>query len=293
MAVILAFCSAISSSVSTVITKKGVNNVDSNLATLVRISITFLFTMAVIAFRKSYENAAAIPLECLLPLILSGVCSGLSWLFYFKALSLGDVSKLTPVDNFSTVLSMLLAILFLHEPITWAKSIAMIFITFGTLLMVGLSGQRPSDGRKGYPQLTWLPFASLALVTGSCSSIMVKLALTEIDSTLVTGIRNFISLLIAAISVIFQRTQTKGTAARKITASNWKYLILSGLLIGFASLCSYQALQMEDASIIIPIDKSSLVFTVLLSCLFLHERPDRRNWVGLIFIAMGTISLVH
>lgn len=289
MAVILAFCSAISSSVSTVITKKGVKNVDSNLATFIRIGITFLFTMAVIVFRKSYESIAEIPLECLLPLILSGVCSGLSWLFYFKSLSLGDVSKLTPVDNFSTVLSMLLAILFLHEPITWSKSIAMALITLGTLLMVG-SPASPTDGHG--KAIAWLPFALLALVTGSCSSIMVKLALTQMDSTLVTGIRNFISLLIAAVSVVFQKGRSRGTVPNKITASNWKYLISSGLLIGFASLCNYQALQMAEASIIVPIDKSSLVFTVLLSCLFLKERPDRRNWTGLIFIALGTVPLV-
>lgn len=284
MAVLLAFCSAICSSFSTIITKKGIKDVESNLATLIRICFTFLFTLVIIIISRSYENLSAISAECLLPLLLSGVCSGFSWLFYFKALSLGDVSKLTPVDNLSTVLTMLLAILILHESVTPAKIAAMLLIFFGTVLMVGLSRRHNSTA-----SLTWLPFALLAMVTASCSSILVKLALKQLDSTLVTGIRNLISLLIAAALVI-QQKQYKGI--RQITPKNWFSLVASGLLIGVAALCNYQALQLGEASVIVPIDKSSMFFVILLSCLFLHERPNRQNWAGLFMIAFGTVLLV-
>jgi len=287
MAIILALCSAICFSFSTVITKIGVKNVESNLATLIRISFTFLFTLVIICLNHAWQGIHLIPLECLLPLFLSGACSGFTWLFSFKALSLGDVSKLTPVDNFGTVLTMMLAILFFHESVTPGKAVAMLLISIGTLLMVGFPRRNCQNDRTS--SLKWLPMALLALLTASCSSILVKLALKQIDSTLVTGIRSLISLLIAAAMVTYQK-QYKDIW--QVTSKTWLCLAGSGLLVGVASLCSYHALKIGEASIIVSIEKSSLFITILLSCVFLHERPSRQNWAGLFVILLGTIICV-
>lgn len=289
MSIVLALCAAVCSSFSTVITKRGVKNVESSLATLIRISITSLFTLLIIMISGSGGDLSAVPMECLLPLLLSGACSGFSWLFYFKALSLGDVSKLTPVDHFSTVLTMLLAILFLHETVTAGKLFAMLLIFFGTLLMVGIPRRAAEKASKAPSSLKWLPFSLLALTGAACSPILVRLALKQMDSTLVTVIRNLISLLIAAAAVLCRKQYR---SVRQITPKNWHFLIASGLLIGISALCSYQALQLGEASIIVPIEKSSLLFTVLLSYFVLKERPSRRNWLGLLLIVLGTLPLI-
>lgn len=282
MSVLLALGAALCSSFSTLITKQGIRNVNSHVALLIRNIVTFLCTVTVAVIEKSSIAAVGLAGWPVAALLLSGIASGLAWMFYFKALQLGNVNQVSAMDNFSSVMTMLLAFLFLGEAMGPGKVLAMGLMGGGTLLMAVSTGEKKENRR-------WLLFSVLALLLASSSSILVKCALKEMDSTFVTCVRNLISIVIALGAVLSRRKEEKQPA---ISGRNWRALILSGCLIGVSSLCSYQALKLGEASVIVPIERGNLLLTVLLSRLCLKERLSRRNRQGLVLISMGTVLLL-
>ncbi len=228
-------------------------------------------------------------------LMLSGLTTGGSWICYFKALQLGDVNKVAPIDKSSTILTMLLAFLFLGESLTVIKVIAMIIMGVGTYLMIQKkenSQQQRRDTNKMagiWKANSWLLYALLSAVFASLTTILGKIGISGIDSNLGTAIRTIFVLLMAWVIVFALGRQKE---IRQIDRKSWLFLGLSGIATGLSWLCYYRALQDGNASIVAPIDKLSIVVTVAFSWIFLKEKLSGRAMVGLAGVVGGTLLLL-
>ena len=222
--------------------------------------------------------------KVLIFLILSGLSTGISWLCYFKALQIGDINKVTPIDKSSTVITMLLAFIFLREEITWLKFVSMILIGIGTYLMIQKKEtQEKAEDKK------WLLYAVGSAVFASLTSILGKIGIQDVNSNLGTAIRTAVVLVMAWIVVFVTGKQN---TVNNIDRKSWLFLILSGFATGGSWLCYYRALQLGDASKVVPIDKLSVVITLVLAFVFLHEQFTTKSLIGCILIGMGTMVMV-
>ena len=217
-------------------------------------------------------------------LILSGLATGLSWLCYFRALQLGNVNKVTPIDKSSTILTMVLAIIFLGEKITILKIISIILIGVGTYLMI-----EKKEDKKQAKNNKWLLYALGSAVFASLTSILGKIGIEGVESNLGTAIRTIVVLLMAWVVVFVTKKQSE---IKNIDKNSWKFLILSGLTTGLSWLCYYKALQTGEASIVVPIDKLSITITIALSYFILKEKLNKKSMIGLIGIVIGTMLLL-
>ena len=210
--------------------------------------------------------------------------TGASWLCYFKALQLGDVNKVTPIDKSSTILTMLLAFLLLHESITFLKVISMIFIGIGTYLMIQKkqAEEKKTDGR-------WLIYALGSALFASLTSILGKVGISDINSNLGTAIRTVVVLIMAWI-VVFVTGKQK--TIHKLDKENSLFLVLSGIATGASWLCYYRALQTGPASIVVHIDKLSILITIAFSYIVFHEKLSVRSGGGLFLVVAGTLMLL-
>ena len=217
-------------------------------------------------------------------LVLSGLATGASWLCYFKALQLGDVNKVTPIDKSSTILTMLIAFIFLKEDITYLKLIGMVLIGVGTYLMIQKKETevKKSDGK-------WLIYALGAAVFASLTSILGKIGIQDINSNLGTAIRTIVVLAMAWVVVFVTGKQN---TIKSIDKRSWIFLILSGFATGSSWLCYYRALQTGPASIVVPIDKLSILVTVVFSYFVFHEKLSLKSGSGLLMIVAGTLALL-
>jgi transporter family protein len=285
MWLLFAFGSAAFAGVTAILAKIGIKNTDSNVATAIRTVVVLGFSWLLVLITGSHPTLSAIQPKPLLFLILSGFATGASWLCYFRALHLADVSKVTPIDKSSTVLTMLFAFLFLNEPVSWLNLFGMAAIGIGTYLMVEKKSVNvESTERKG-----WLMYAILSAVFASLTSILGKVGIQGIDSTLGTAIRTVVVVIMAWGIVFLQRKQSE---VRRIDARSWRFICLSGISTGLSWLCYYRALQDGQASIVVPIDKLSILFTVAFAYLFLKERIKNRGILGLASITFGTLLLL-
>lgn len=217
-------------------------------------------------------------------LILSGLATGASWLCYFKALQLGDVNKVAPIDKSSTVLTMLLAFILLGEPLGVYKVISMVLIAIGTYLMLNI--QKSTTEVKGYK---WLVLAVMSAVFASLTAILGKVGIEGIDSTLGTAIRTVVVLIMAWMIVFV--TGKKNTL-KHIDRHSMLFLILSGISTGASWLCYYRALKTGQAGVVVPIDKLSIIVTIAFSYIVLKEKLSAKSWLGLILITAGTLLLL-
>lgn len=206
----------------------------------------------------SWETIYAIDQKSLLFLILSGLATGASWLCYFKALQLGDVNKVTPIDKFSTVLTMILAIIILREPVTLPKSIGMVAIALGTYLMVYKKNVLREQSTASFSN-TWLVYALLSALFASLTAILAKIGIVGVESNLGTAIRTAVVLIMAWL-IVFMTGRYR--EIKMIDKKSWIFLCLSGITTGLSWLCYFKALQDRQASIVVPIDKLSIVITV-------------------------------
>lgn len=284
MWIVMAFASAFFAGLTAILAKCGIDNTDSNVATALRTIIVLAFSWLMVLITGVYQPIHTIDTKTLVFLVLSGLATGASWLCYFKALKIGDVNKVTPIDKSSTVLTMILAALFLGEKITFIKTMAMILIGAGTLLMI----QKKEQEAKKIGNL-WLFYAVLSAVFASLTSILGKIGIEGIDSTLGTAIRTAVVLVMAWL-VVFVTGKQK--TIQNINTKSWIFLILSGVATGGSWLCYYRALQSGPASVIVPIDKLSILVTILFSYLVFHEKLSKKAFVGLILIVAGTFSLL-
>ena len=286
MWVLFAFGAAVFAGLTAILSKIGIRNTDSNVATAVRTVVVLLFSWLMVFVVGSQQTLTDVSGRTLLFLVLSGLATGASWLCYFKALQIGDVNKVTPIDKSSTVLTMILAFILLREPITMLKVAAMILIGGGTYLMVYQKQEVANDNSKGS---LWLLYAFGAAVFASLTAILGKVGIEGIDSNLGTAIRTVVVLIMAWVIVFATK---KHTTIKNIDRRSWLFLVLSGFATGGSWLCYYRALQDGPASVVVPIDKLSIVFTIAFSYFILKEKLSSKAAVGLVLIVAGTLSLL-
>ena len=276
--------SAFFAGVTAILAKIGIENVNSTLATAVRTVVVLIFSWLMVFIVGSQGGIADITGRTLLFIVLSGLATGASWLCYFRALQLGDVNKVAPIDKFSTVLTILLAFIFLGEPVSLPQAVGVIAIGAGTLLMISkkeTAGEVKSNN--------WLIYALLSALFASLTSIFGKIGVENVESNLGTAIRTVVVLVMAWL-MVFITGEQKGI--KRISRRSWLFLILSGIATGASWLCYYRALQDGPASVVVPIDKLSILVTIIFSGVVLHEKLTRRAAVGLVLIIIGTGAML-
>ncbi|MCI2046780.1 MAG: EamA family transporter [Faecalibacterium sp.] len=285
MWILFAFGSAIFAGLTAILAKCGIRNTDSNVATALRTGVVLAFSWVMVFVAGTQNTLASISAHSLLFLILSGLATGASWLCYFRALQLGDINKVTPIDKSSTVLTMLLAFLFLGEGLTALKGISMVLIALGTFFMIQKKqGTAPAKGGRA-----WLFYALGSAIFASLTSILGKVGIEGVDSTLGTAIRTIVVLLMAWVVVFVTGKQN---TIPQIDKKSWLFLIFSGFATGGSWLCYYRALQIGPASVVVPIDKLSILLTIAFGYFVFHEKLTRKAAAGLVLIVAGTLLLL-
>ncbi|QJA08303.1 EamA family transporter [Romboutsia sp. CE17] len=287
MWLLYAFGSALFAGITAILAKIGIKNTDSNVATAIRTIVILIFSWFMVFVVGSFETISSISSKTLVFLILSGLATGGSWLCYFKALQIGDVNKVTPIDKSSTVLTMILAFIILGESLSLTKVIGMIAIGFGTYMMI--TKKDTSEIKEVQSNKKWIFYAILSAFLSSLTSILGKIGIIGVESNLGTAIRTVVVLIMAWIVVFITKKQNE---IKDIDKTSWIFIILSGITTGLSWLCYYKALQDGDASIVVPIDKLSIVVTITFSYIFLKERLTKKSFLGLISIVLGTLLLL-
>ena len=285
MWILFAFGSAFFAGVTAILAKCRIRQTDSHVATAVRTVVVLLFSWIMVFLVGSQGDIPAVDAKTWAFLVLSGLATGASWLCYFRALQLGDINKVVPIDKSSTVLTMVLAFLFLQEGLTWLKAASMAAIAAGTYLMI----QKKATGQEKTGRRAWLLYALLSAVFASLTAILGKVGIEGVESNLGTAIRTGVVLVMAWV-VVF--VTGKGQEVRRIPRRELGFLCLSGLATGASWLCYYKALHDGPASVVVPIDKLSILVTIAFSYFVFHERLTRRGAAGLCLIVAGTLAML-
>lgn len=284
MWVLYAFASAFFAGITSILAKCGIRKADSSVATAIRTIVVLAFAWGMVFLAGSQNTLPALTGRSLLYLVLSGLATGASWLCYFKALQIGDVNKVVPVDKSSTVLTILLACFLLKEGITWQKAVGVAAIAAGTYLMIQKKEGTAQGSGKG-----WFFYAALSAVFASLTAILGKLGIADVESNLGTAIRTGVVLIMAWV-VVF--ATGKAPAIKAVSRSELGFICLSGLATGASWLCYYKALQDGLASIVVPVDKLSILVTIAFSRFALHERLTKKAALGLALIVAGTLAML-
>ena len=284
MWVLFAFGSAMLAGLTSVLAKCGIKKTDSTVATAIRTIVVLIFSWLMVFVVGSQETISAIGGRTLLFLVLSGLATGASWLCYFKALQLGDVNKVVPIDKSSTVLTILLAAIFLQEGVSLTKGIGVVLIAGGTFLMIE---KKQSGGET--KSAAWLWYALGSAVFASLTAILGKVGISGVESNLGTAIRTGVVLLMSWVMVFVTGKQG---ALKAIPKNELFFICLSGLATGGSWLCYYKALQDGPASVVVPIDKLSILVTVLFSYLVFREKLTKKSALGLAGIVAGTLLML-
>lgn len=285
MWLLYAFGSAIFAGLTAILAKCGIKNTDSNVATALRTVVVLFFSWIMVFVAGSQGSIGEISFRTLLFLILSGFATGASWLCYFKALQIGDINKVTPIDKSSTILTMLLAFLFLGEEITAVKGLSMVLMGAGTWLMI----QKKENAGPAAKGKGWLLFAFGSAFFASLTAILGKVGIEGVESNLGTAIRTIVVLIMAWIVVFVTGKQR---TVRQIDRTSWIFLVLSGFATGASWLCYYRALQSGPASVVVPVDKLSILVTIAFSRIVFQEKLNAKSGAGLCMITAGTLILL-
>ncbi len=285
MWIAFAFGSAIFAGVTSILAKCGIRKTDSTVATAIRTIVVLAFSWIMVFLVGSQGEILHIGGKTLLFLIFSGLATGASWLCYFKALQLGDINKVVPIDKSSTVLTILLAFLFLKESVSAFKFSGIILIAAGTLLMI----EKKAGADGGAKGLRWLWYALGSAVFASLTSILGKVGISGVESNLGTAIRTVVVLIMSWMMVFVQGRQAD---LRNIEKRELAFICLSGLATGASWLCYYKALQDGLASVVVPIDKLSLLVTIGFSGIVFHEKLTKKAALGLAGIVAGTLLML-
>lgn len=279
-----AVVSAFFAGITSVLAKCGIKKTDSDLATALRTGVVLLFSLLTVVIVGSYRTLPEISPRSLLFLLLSGIATGASWIFYFKALSLGDVNKVVPIDKSSTVLTLLLAIFCFGETSDLLfKLIGTALFAVGILLMVEKreTEKKESDKR-------WILYALLSALFAASTSLLAKVGIRDVESNLGTAIRTLV-VLVMAWGIVFARGKQKQLAA--IDHRELLFILLSGVATGASWLAYYYALQKGEVSVVVPIDKMSLLVTVLFSYFAFGEKLSKKALLGLSLMTVGTLVI--
>ena len=285
MWVIFAFGSALFAGLTAILAKCGIRKTDSDAATAIRTIVVLLFSWLMVWIVGSGPTITSLSAKTWIFLILSGLATGGSWLCYFRALQQGDVNKVVPIDKSSTILTILLALIFLGEPVSWLKGLAILFIGAGTFLMIE---KKVVSGEK-QEKKSWLIYAVLSAVFASLTSILGKIGIDGVESNLGTAIRTGMVLVMAWLIVFVKGKQH---TLRSVPKKELGFLILSGLATGGSWLCYYKALQDGLASVVVPIDKLSILVSIGFSALVFKERLSKKAALGLGLIVAGTLLML-
>ncbi|MCI9083766.1 MAG: EamA family transporter [Lachnospiraceae bacterium] len=285
MWVIYAIGSAFFAGITAILAKCGIRKTDSDVATAIRTIVVLLFSWLMVLITGTWTDIAGVEGKTLLFLVLSGLATGASWLCYFHALQKGDINKVVPIDKSSTVLTILLALIFLQEGLTWGKAVSIILIGAGALLMVS---RKESNSEKEQQGSSWLIYAVLSAVFASLTAILGKIGVIGIDSNLGTAIRTIVVLIMAWLMVFISGKQKR---VKEVQKKELAFIIMSGLATGASWLCYYRALQGGPASVVVPIDKLSILVTIVFSRIVFHEKLTKKSVLGVACITVGTVLL--
>ena len=281
MWILFAVGSAFFAGATSVLAKAGIKSVSSDFATAFRTGVVLIFSWLMVFVVGCQNAVSTITPRALVFLALSGAATGLSWLCYFKALSIGNLSKVVAVDKSSTFLTILLALIFFREPFHWLTGLGIAVMIVGTALML-----EKGDAKKG--EKGWLFYAAGSAVFAALQSILGKVGVQDMDSTLATALRTVVVLIFAWAIVLGKK---EGGDWKKMTRRDAVLLVLSGITTGASWLCYYRALQTGRASVVVPIDKCSMLFAVALSAIFLKEKQTRRSLLALALVVAGTFMI--
>lgn len=281
MWILFAVGSAFFAGATSVLAKAGIKSVSSDFATAFRTGVVLIFSWLMVFVVGCQNAVSTITPRALVFLALSGAATGLSWLCYFKALSIGNLSKVVAVDKSSTFLTILLALIFFREPFHWLTGLGIAVMIAGTALML-----EKGDAKKG--ERGWLFYAAGSAVFAALQSILGKVGVQDMDSTLATALRTMVVLIFAWAIVLGKKEDGDW---KKMTRRDAVLLVLSGITTGASWLCYYRALQTGSASVVVPIDKCSMLFAVALSAIFLKEKQTRRSLLALALVVAGTFMI--
>lgn len=281
-----AFGSALFAGLTAILAKVGIRHTPSNLATAIRTAIVLLFAWLVVLIVGSAHTIGSLSPTTWLFLGLSGLATGGSWLCYFKALQLADVNQVAPIDKSSIILTVLFAILLLGETTSLAlRLVGITVIGVGTYLMIDRIPKRSESTASR----SWLLYAIGAAVFAALTSILGKVGISGVESNLGTALRTIVVLVMAWVMVFASRQQSQ---LRTIPRRDLVFIALSAVATGASWLCYYRALQLGPASLVVPIDKLSIVVTVAFATFVLHEKLRKRAVVGLVLIVGGTLVML-
>lgn len=284
MWLIMAVLSAVFAGLTSVLAKCGIRKTDSDIATALRTLFVLIFSWVMALIVGSIKTISDIDIKSFIFLILSGLATGASWICYFKALSMGDVNKVAPIDKSGTILSVLLAIvLFGETDHLAAKLLGTALLAVGVFLMIEQKEPQNKVKQKG-----WMAYAVLSAVFAALTSILEKIGISGVESNLGTAIRTSVVLIAAWLIVLMKGKQKK---IRKINKNEFAFIALSGFATGVSWLCYYYAIQNGVVSVVVPIDKLSIIVTVLFSCVFLNETISRKTLAGLALMVVGTLTM--
>ena len=286
MWIFFAFASALFAGLTSILAKCGIKKTDSTVATAIRTVVVLAFSWLMVFAVGSAGEITSISLQTLIFLVLSGIATGASWLCYFKALQLGDINKVVPIDKSSTVLTILLAAFLLGEEITLFSGIGITLIAVGTFLMIEKKDVQKSDVPKNR---RWIFYALGSAVFASLTSILGKIGISGVESNLGTAIRTGVVLIMSWIMVF---VSGKGKELGGIPKKELVFICLSGVATGGSWICYYKALQDGPASVVVPIDKLSILVTVLFSYIVFHEKLSKKTALGLILTVGGPLLML-
>lgn len=287
--------SAFFAGITSILAKCGIRHTDSTVATAVRTIVVLIFSWVMVFVAGSQAQLSSLSAETLVLLALSGMATGASWLCYFKALQLGNINQVVPVDKSSTVITILFALLLLGEGVSLPKGLAVLSIAIGIFLMIEKKTSCKADALSdtGSPKAAsgghgWLFFAAGSALFASLQAILGKIGITGVESNLGTAVRTCVVLAMAWLMVGIQK---KGREVREISGKELAFICLSGIATGASWLCYYRALQEGPASVVVPIDKLSILVTTAFSYFIFGERLSGRAAAGLALLTAGTVAM--
>ena len=284
MWILMAVLSAFFAGVTSILAKCGIRHTDSDLATALRTIVVLIFSWIMVFVVGSFESIYNISSQSLLFLVLSGFATGASWICYFKALSVGDVNKVVPMDKSSTILTVLLAMICFGETSNFLfKIISTTILGIGIFLMV-----EKKQGENVSTQRTWLLYALFSAIFAALTSILAKVGITGVESNLGTAIRTIV-VLVMAWGIVFFRKKHKGLS--QIKNNELVFILVSGLATGASWLCFYYAIQNGEVSIVVPIDKLSILVSIAFSFFVFKEKLSKKALTGLFLMVVGTLLM--
>ena len=282
--ILMAVLSAFFAGLTAILAKCGIRKTDSDIATALRTIVVLIFSWIMVFIVGSFDTIGSIGGKSLLFLVLSGFATGASWICYFKALSLGDVNKVVPIDKASTILTVLLAIICFKETENIiVKLLGTLLLGIGIFLMVE---KKQSEQKK--ENKIWMLYALLAAVFAALTSILAKIGIENVESNLATAIRTGVVLIMAWVIVFISGKQK---ALKTLDKKELLFITFSGVATGASWLCYYYAIQKGIVSIVVPIDKMSILVAVTFSYFVFKEKLSKKAFIGLALMLAGTLAM--